>query len=76
MGTIRREKGGVMRGVGQWKVYKAIIGPTVVTRLGQLGTYRERRMLQFWARRPSMTDNSLTFFVVVASSSESFYRRQ
>ncbi len=35
-------------------------------------THRERRMLQFWARRPSMTESSLTFLELSASSSVSF----
>lgn len=35
-------------------------------------TYRERRMLQFCARRPSMTDSSLTFLEPSVSSSASF----
>jgi len=35
-------------------------------------THRERRMLQFWARRPSITESSLTFLELNTSSSVSF----
>lgn len=36
------------------------------------GAHLDRRMLQFWARRPSMTDSSLTFLELSVSSSASF----
>lgn len=43
--------------------------------VSKLQTHLVRRMLQFCARRPSMTDNSLTFLEVTASSSVSFCRK-
>lgn len=44
-----------------------VLKPTVSRR-----AHLDRRMLQFWARRPSMTDSSLTFLEVSVSSSASF----
>lgn len=48
---------------------------TVASWVSKLQTHFERRMLQFCARRPSMTDSSRAFLEVSMSSSVSFCRK-